>query len=473
MKRCNYILLSLSLILMLSCDGQLDIVPQDVLATEIAITSLDDLETALLGAYATLRRNGLYERAFVMTPDALADNLRIGDSNGGTLRIQANWDYTSGSDSDIGTWEDAYVLIFRANTVISNADRFEDGSKKNRIVGQALALRALGHFDLLRYYAPDYNRNSTEPGVPVVTFFEIGKPSRNTVSEVYDQIFSDLSASAVALGDVDAEIESPAQMDLRAVNALQARVSLYAEEWQDAIDFASSVISASSLANAADYANMWSDDFAADELLFTVVFASRDEGQIGSRLYDDDVPTQITASLPLSSDMALLYDQVNDVRYSSFVLDNRALGNTDAFILFKYSGRNGERGLHNAKVLRTSEMYLIRAEAYTNLPGQDIAAMADLNALRASRISGYVNENLTGTALVEAIALERRKELVAEGHRWFDLRRTGGDVVRGGECAASALTTNCNLFVGDVKFTYPIPLDEVLANPNIEQNTGY
>ncbi len=472
MKLYKYIIASLS-ILTLSCDNKLEIIPQDVLDTEIAITSLDDLETVLLGTYAVLRRDGLYQESMVYLPDLMADNLRIGNSNGGALRTEANWQYSSADDID--TWEDAYTLIFRANTVLTNADRFEDGKQKNRIAGQALALRALGHFDLLRYYASNYNRNFSEEhsGVPIVLFSEINKPVRNTVKEVYDQIFTDLLAARTMLGDVDKNVQNggPYFIDQRATNALLARVSLYAEEWQDAIDYASSVIGMSSLVTGFEYTSMWSNDANA-EVLFSVVFANPDEGRLGSRLYDGRVPTAPRSTITLTADLAELYDPVNDVRFNSFVRVNPDSNpGDDVYLPFKYPGRGGERGLNNAKVLRVSEMYLIRAEAYTHLSGQDAAALADLNTLRTSRIIGYANVNLSGTALADAIQIERRKELAIEGHRWFDLRRTGNDVVRGTDCRG--LTVNCTLSVGDHRFIFPIPQFEILANSNMKQNDGY
>ncbi|MEX0273125.1 MAG: RagB/SusD family nutrient uptake outer membrane protein [Flavobacteriaceae bacterium] len=476
MKNYIYSVTSLLLLLTASCDSKLDVTPQDVISAEVALRNLDDLEAALFGAYATLRNDGLYQESTLWLPDLLADNLRIGNSNGGALRREANWQYTSGSD--IGTWGAAYNLIFDANTVINNADAFEDGQKKNRIVGQALALRALGHFDLLRYYAQDYNRNATTPGVPIITFFDIGKPFRNTVSEVYDQIFEDLLTARAMLGnaDEDPQENGPFYFNGRAVNALLARVSLYAEQWQDAVDYATLVIGDSSLSDPTEYAAMWSEDAEA-EVLFAVAFATTDEGRIGGALLDNTNPAAPRSTFTLTYDLANLYDAENDIRYGAFVLINPANPpgandqNDDVYLPLKYPGRGGERGLNNAKVLRVSEMFLIRAEAYANITGQESLGMADLNTLRASRITGYMDENLSGQALKDAIQVERRKELVAEGHRWFDLKRINAGVQRGPDCRG--LTISCTLEAGNFRFVFPIPQSELDANENMEQNPGY
>ena len=76
--------------------------------------------------------------------------------------------------------------------------------------------------------------------------------------------------------------------------------------------------------------------------------------------------------------------------------------------------------------------------------GNDAAGLADLNTLRAARISGFVPGVETGAALLSAIELERRKELIAEGHRWFDLKRTTRTVNR-----TNCTTSFCTLLPGD------------------------
>jgi hypothetical protein len=140
-------------------------------------------------------------------------------------------------------------------------------------------------------------------------------------------------------------------------------------------------------------------------------------------------------------------------------------------VLIKYDAKQANiskpDGIVNFKALRTGEMYLVRAEAYAR-DGQDGLAMDDLNSLRAARIAGYVDEALAGAALLDAIAVERRKELVGEGHRFFDLKRTTREVNRVTNC-----TNFCTLDPSAREWAFPIPQSERLANPNAEQNTGY
>ncbi len=114
-------------------------------------------------------------------------------------------------------------------------------------------------------------------------------------------------------------------------------------------------------------------------------------------------------------------------------------------------------------------MYLIRAEALAN-SGQEASALNDLNTLRAARINSFVNGTESGPALINAIALERRKELFMEGHRWFDLKRTTKTIDRG---TIAAPTTQATLASTRREWAWPIPQGELDANSNMKQNTGY
>jgi len=119
-------------------------------------------------------------------------------------------------------------------------------------------------------------------------------------------------------------------------------------------------------------------------------------------------------------------------------------------------------------------MYLIRAEARAETGAVNGAnsAEADLNELRSARIVGYSNASfVTKNAVIDAIMAERFKELPFEGHRFWDLKRRGLPVERVGDDAPSA--AGKTLPANDFRFVLPIPNEERLANPLIQQNEGY
>jgi hypothetical protein len=113
-------------------------------------------------------------------------------------------------------------------------------------------------------------------------------------------------------------------------------------------------------------------------------------------------------------------------------------------------------------------MYLIRAEAYSR-NGQPLLALADLNSVRSARNAVIGAE--TGAALLNAIFVERRKELFMEGHRFFDLKRTTRTIERAyeisGEPYVDELDPNAR------EWNLPIPQSEIDANKEIVQNPGY
>ena len=336
----------------------------------------------------------------------------------------------------------------------------------NRIKAQALAIRALAHFDLLRYWVENYDRNSTLPGIPYITVFDYEqKPARGTVKETYDHIEADLQMARGLLNSgLDKVINATgkAYIDMNGVNAISARMFLYANQLDSAIKYSTLVINAVPLASRTSFPNIWTDASTA-EVIWSVSF-NAGEGRIGDPVYF--VPNNRSSYRPNPA-LVSSYDAVNDVRYSSYFQTR-----SNRLVMAKYLAKAAQvsrpDGITNFKAFRTGEMYLIRAEAYARKGGASEAlGLADLNTLRAARIAGFIPGVETGAALINAIAVERRKELISEGHRWFDLKRTTKTIVR------TSCSVFCNLAPTDRAWTWPIPIGELNANPNITQNPGY
>jgi starch-binding outer membrane protein, SusD/RagB family len=135
-----------------------------------------------------------------------------------------------------------------------------------------------------------------------------------------------------------------------------------------------------------------------------------------------------------------------------------------------YTSSRGAK-IVDVKLMRTAEMYLIRAEARAE--NNDLAgASADINTLRAARILGYTPVTYTDKAVaISDIINERFKELCFEGFRFFDLKRRGLAMSRLSIDVTSPLWQN--VAANDFHFTLPIPQDELFANPAYVQNPGY
>lgn len=480
----KYILASTIVVAGIGCEKAIDKTPTHALSQENAFKSVADFESSLSAVYNSLRGVGYYGRNQSVLPDMVADNLLQTNESLVNFAEVTDWAYTTTNGTIAETWLAGWGVIANANIIINNIDRFATTANQtriNRIKGQAIALRAMAHFDLLKYFADDLGRTSTSAGIPYVKQSALEaspasfKPSRLTVSQVYDEIYADIAAARTALGNVDAAINTASakyRIDINALNAIQARVALYARDWTTAVTASSAVISALPLASRAVFPSIWNDQSQA-EVAFAVFFST---GEFLSRLAGDCFSPPINRSQQEGHPTFMAnFDEVNDVRFSAYVrrgfgtLATPARANT-RFVITKYLGKGTALdGVVDFKAFRTGEMYLIRAEAYANT-SREALALVDLNTLRAARINGFVAGTETGAALTAAIQLERSKELFMEGHRWFDLKRTSRSINRG---AIAAPTTQAILAPTRREWVWPIPQGERDANPNMSQNAGY
>ncbi len=160
-----------------------------------------------------------------------------------------------------------------------------------------------------------------------------------------------------------------------------------------------------------------------------------------------------------------------DTRRDLIIRGSIGRGNAGLNESIKFYGKNGQINLDNVPLIRIPEMLFTRAEANFFL-GNEAAARTDLASMRAARLFTPPTTSETGDALINAIWTERRKELAFEGHQWFDLKRTGRNLTGKGWATTLAPVGGVMLFT-DFRFLAPIPLGEIDANPNLEQNVGY
>ncbi len=484
MKKSNYIYIVAALILIVifsSCKKTIDLQPSHTVDGENSFTKISDYEAALTGAYARLLSVNYYgstngSNAFATLSDMMTDNLYEGGESLGNYQNFSHWTYAADDANIEASWLAAYRVIQQCNITLRNIDKLAatDQGAVNRIKSQALALRAFVHFDILKYWGEGTSRNSTSKGIPYVSVFDIEqKPSRLSVKESYDAIIHDLQDAKDLMQDMDKPIQSATStaatargyIDEIAVNGILARIYNYSGVADSAIKYSSLVIAARPLASRTNFQLIW-QDASTSEVIWSVKFTPLNSG-VGDNVY---YATGNRASYRPTFNLTSLYDQVNDVRYSSY-FQLRARGGASRLVVVKYLAKQAQLarpdGITDFKALRTGEMYLIRAEAYAQNSMEGLA-LADLNTLRAARINGFIPGSETGPALFTAIDNERRKELVCENQRWFDLKRSGRAVDRTSNC-----TVFCSLDANAREWVWPIPQSEILANPNMQQTNGY
>lgn len=450
-----------------SCsEAFLDLKPEQSVADTEALTNLEDYNSSITGVYNDLQSANYYGRYFLIIPDVMSDDVKQNSQANRAIDF-AQYLVTVANIDAANMWTLMYRAINSLNAIINADIPLEGTAQVNRdhIVGEALALRGLIYFDLVRLYAQHYSftSNAGHLGVPIVLSFDVkNKPKRNTVKEVYEQIVADMTKGISMMKDVSRS-GTKTTLNKTSAKALLSRVYLYKEDWASAESTASEVIQDSrySLVTNSNYMTLWQNNNTS-ESLFEISMTSADNQGNNSiaamylpQIYGDYLP---------SGDVTSLYSP-DDVRLKAFFVDPQLSGNYAPYRMGKYPN---VLGLNNIKVIRLAEVYLIRAESRARLGLNTTGAQQDYNKVRQRAINGAPGISLTGTSLLDAILEERRLEICFEGQRLWDLMRYKKDIVRK-QCTSII----CTIKYGSNGVILPIPLVELDANPSIEPNPGF
>lgn len=457
----KYILVFSLLILTATSCTKLDFKPTDSISPDKAFRNIADINLGVIGAYA------LVDYSMTSLSSTVADENMFPTENTVGNSDAFRWLYTAGSGSVTSLYGNNYTAIDRLNRVLAAQDLLTftgaDVALANRYRGELLALRAYLHFELLRAYASSYTTGAL--GVPYMKESVIGYPARDKFEVVIANAKADLVA-AKAL--IPTTFTDKSRITRNTVSAIQARVALYEKNWADAITYSTEVITALPLATAAQFPGLWTD--ANDsEVSWKLKRVGTTDGRVGDFYFRQTGGIVLYAP---SFKLIATFDPINDLRYSSYIkFDATRTGTKSQYLVNKYiGGTSTAPGLVDVKLFRTAEMYLIRAEARAESTGD---AAADLNTLRAARITGYTAATFADKAtLIDAIYNERFKELAFEGHRFFDLRRRNLPVQR---LAADAVNASgaVTLQPTQAQYAFPIPALEISVNKNTVQNPNY
>jgi starch-binding outer membrane protein, SusD/RagB family len=481
-----YLFIAIAVISFSACT-KTEVKPEYVLDGDAPAKDLQLVESELSGAYGGFRSIDYYgsnggSSAFAALPDIMGSDFIETFESLGNYRVMSEWKYASDESWVENTWAAAYRIISRANRVLRDVDLFagENPKKVNRIKGQALAIRAHVHFDIMRYWASDFTRNSTALCAPYISTFETvpTKPARISVKEYYDKILADLNTAKTLLvsTNIDQAISTStnrSKIDQVAVYAMLARVNLYAGQWNDAMVNADLALAARPIETLSNFSNIWKDQ-ANSEVIWSVNFANQAEGAPYENIYfvrGDRLSYQPTYEMV--DDIALY--ALNDGRFDNYMVYDLARPR-----LLKYIGKGAANdGVVDWKVFRGSEMALVSAEAKARIGGMDASALTTLNGLRSKRYfsSSYPNP-ASNAALLTEILRQRRLELFAEGHRFFDQKRLGKQSFSRSDCNGSIAgnqypSSICTPSNATRSWTWPIPFNEFGVNPNLTQNAGY
>jgi hypothetical protein len=396
----------------------------------------------------------------------------------------ARYDYSATSAYNVqgaieGIWKADYGAIAQVNYILKNIDSHQGvftGDNYARIKGEAYAIRAYLHFDLLRLFAAAPQQGADATGIPYMKDFTVRPQNKSSVSQVIAQCVADLTrAKSLLVNDKDIDKITDNQgstsndlagmyrqnhLNYWAVNAELARVYLYNDQKDSALYYARQVINSSkfTLMAAADIHNdpstIDADLSFSSEHVFSL-YASKGKAMADS--YFKSSTGSSADAVDLYSTVSYLNTiyQTQSVGYSS---DVRGLGAAKSLwnqisstVVYskKYwfdNASNVREGL--IPLIRISEMYYIAAECSPLVSD----GVAYLNVVRAARLIPALETDIDAATLDQEIMKEYQKEFYAEGQLWFYYKRKN-------------LLTISNLPEGNTisvaSFVFPLPQDEI------------
>lgn len=442
----------------ISCSDVLDETsPNDIDASN-AINNASSANNALIGIYSTMRQTAYYGGEYLLLSEGMSKNATTGGFDDPNLDEIGEQNVTPSNTIIEGIWIGIYNTIANSNRLLEALSNISDldASQKNHIEAQAITIRAMAHFDLLRYFGEHWD-NASKYGIPIINSVPAitDIPNRASVAQNYEFIETELNT---ALSKINDESRDVAFINKATINGLLARVYLYDKKYPLAITHANEVINdgAYGLLPIADYASIFNNR-QTSESIFELVFDSQNNSNYNSYTYSrDDALRTETIYLSGSELNAYFTNNPDDLRAGML---NYSTDDNDESITSDGSGRTqkyrGEKTKDNpAFILRFAEIHLIIAEAKGLTNG-----LADLNNFRMQR--GLLAVNPTNNdEFINIILDEIRAEFNFEGHYYFNLARTGKIEER--------------LAIEPYKAILPIPLREITASEgSIEQNPGY
>ncbi|MCL1670316.1 RagB/SusD family nutrient uptake outer membrane protein [Elizabethkingia ursingii] len=454
--------------LMTSCSSDvLNTSPDSTKITTNFYKDADQLEQGVNATYGALQYDGQYQLAMPTIGEIPSDNTFD--------EVPANDSFTYGefdfftiqakNDLLAKAWRDHYIGIQQANIVLNRITPVAmDSQIKNYRIGEMKFLRALMYFDLVRIFGDV--PLSTEETTNVNNYFGKG---RNTTTEIYAFIVKELT-DAIAL--LPATAAQKGRATKGAALGILAKVLITNGKFNEAIPYLKQSEGLGySLQN--DVAQIFSPTNKNNsEIIFDVQFASginaNSEGNSAFQMFSPSgfVPGAKGHNLP-TKEIYNMYSSKDKRRDAYIGLTPSGVPYTKKLV--KTSDVIADSG-SNVVVLRLAEIYLMLAECYAQT-GDTANANIYVNKIKTR--AGLDNVNISDkNTLLDEIATERRKELIGEGHRWFDLVRTGKAI----EVMTKHFQNTPGYSTAKIQqhnLVMPVPQGQINTDPSIKQNPGY
>lgn len=477
-----YTSLVLSLLFLFSCEEDLNVEPNDTINEIDFLNNPDNAIKLVNGVYNKQLDFEMYSFSWIGMTSITSDDADKGSSISDTGADKNKMDNLTFEASDISfreVWQGRYIGIGRANTALFYLEQLQiQEALKNRLIGETKFLRALYYFDLVRCFG----------GVPIVTTqIDVNDSelinqvvfTRRTKEETYAQIEADLLDAIEKLPlKGQYSLNDLGRASKGAAQALLAKAYLYQNKWQQAFDMAGNVIGSGQYGLLANYQDVWREVGENKiESIYEIQASPGNAPQSYSYVQAPRGTPDLGWGFNTPSLSLVNAYETNDVRRSATILFSN-VNLWDGFPAspgwsnprYNYKSYhssiqeswNGdrERTGKNLRILKYSDILLIRAEAALNI-GNTSDALEKVNLIRA-RAGLSALTSITMDQLLQ----ERRLEMAMEHDRWFDLVRTGK--------ALSAMAANGKTFITGKHELFPIPQNEIILSGGLLlQNLGY
>ena len=464
------------LISMSSCDEYLDVTPQDKVLESQTYGTEAGIQNVHNGLYLQLASNELYGRQLTMDAIEILGQQYKMDSRHKKNKM-AIYAYAETDPKQIfaGIWEKAYATILNANKFVESIDE-HDGvistKKANILKGEAIGIRAMLHFDMLRLFGPIYKTNSTSGAIP---YYDAPVTANNPIlsaKEVITKVLADLDAAILLLSndpvltvgrteDSEEFDNNPyyanrgLRMNLLAVYCLKARVLLYSGDTAGASAMANTVINFTKLntffpftpyLTATDATNP--DRTFSSENFFALSNTKLYETQkalFDSNLGDNDIYAPLVARID-----AVFENNINDARNTPSWKIPQTGGKTIK-TFFKYEDVDATKTFRfQVPMFKLSEMYFIAAETAAT----PAASVALLNTVRPYRGLTALATTLNAGQVTLEIAKEYKKDFIGEGQLFYYYKRTNTASVNNG-------STTTTIPMGPLQYVVPLPDSQI------------
>ncbi|MBC3786137.1 RagB/SusD family nutrient uptake outer membrane protein [Spirosoma utsteinense] len=451
-----FVLLGLS-----ACNEVLEPKPVDLLVDELVLNEPNDVQPVRLGMYSSLRGAAA---PIIIAGDFTADYIQF-NGTFNDYRELGTKQITAANGAVEALWSNLYRTVYVANFMLETLPKVAGVPEATRkqVLAEARFLRGFANFIGTYTYGDIPQVTSTEQAANRV----IGRTPRATILASvladYEAALTDLPAIAAGSTNITT---NATYLNKTTCRAAMARFYLYQKNWAKAEEMASAVINSGVYTLEPNYIDLVTRDFTGEAILEVGYNLSDDPGTDQNAFGLNNILAGRREVIPSNQLVLSLVSTEAGLRQSTIDFDTQDLGGSDnGWTVAKYGTASEDN--NNIVLIRLAEMYLIRAEARAQLGRQTGAtgAVADLNILRNRAKAPAITTTVQADVLL-AVERERVYELAFEGHRWYDLVRTGR-----AQAVMSSFSPNWNSRYE----LWPIPQREVQQNPTLraQQNPGY